>query len=205
MRRLLASLAVAALLAGCAGAAHRGVSEVKLDGAQALVIGSITYDSGQGQYGIAAHGTVPVGPSNFSASVGYSLWPPLGPLFDDALQKRGGTFAVQVAPGEYRLTGWFIRQGYINYRSTDPIDIVFTVEPGRATYLGNVHFESSGAVTLQDRRERDLPIIESRVAALTQAPLSIALAPGTRIENLGKGMARSITLPPPVIFIPVKR
>src|SRR5882672_3996390 len=108
MRSFIVLLLVA-LASSCASAASVP-SDFRFEptSGQALVVGSITYDSGLGLYSVDATGRD--GSSVFLASVGTPLWPAFSPQFDDALQKRGGTFAVAVTPGEYTLQRWSVRQ-----------------------------------------------------------------------------------------------
>lgn len=49
----------------------------------------------------------------------------------------GSTFALQVSPGKYRVTGWALDYGRANKSSTPPdIATEFEVEAGKTIYLG---------------------------------------------------------------------
>jgi hypothetical protein len=182
--RLLLTLFIAALTASCAST-NSVPSDFRFapDSAQGLVVGSITYDSGMGVYGIDGSGRN--GSSTFRAQTGYALWPPLGPEFDPALKKKGGTFAVSVAPGQYTLQRWNIMQGQRIYAAKHPLDLTFNVAPGQVTYLGSLHFDADGEVTLEDRSERDLPILRSRLPAIGNGVPAYTLRAGTKVEHIG--------------------
>jgi hypothetical protein len=150
---------------------------------QALVVGSITYDSGLGLYSVDATGRD--GSSVFMASVGTAMWPAFSPMFDDALQKKGGTFAVAVTPGQYTLQRWRIQQGPGIQASPQPIGIAFQASAGQITYLGNFHFDAEGNVTLEDRADRDLPVLRDRFKSAGIAQPAYALRAGARVEHLG--------------------
>jgi hypothetical protein len=157
---------------------------------QALIVGSITYDSGTGVYSVAA--TSRHGSSVFSARVGYPLWPPLGPEFDDALQKKGGTFAVPVTPGQYTLQRWSIRQGQRMFHPEQPIGLVFKADAGKVTYLGNFHFDANGEVALSDQAARDLPILRARLPAAAIATPAYSIPAGARLERIGNAEAKRV-------------
>ena len=197
MNRLCVAL-VAALLASCANVP----SDYKFDPTSndGLVVGSITYDSSLGLYSLVV--ISPGSSKLLKMSVGYSQWPPLGPLTDDALKARGGTYAIAAPAGSYRIVGWEIRQGAKITRSAAPIEVPFTVEKGRASYLGNLHFSEDWEVSLRDRSSRDLPVLRARYTVLEQAPLQFTIAKDMNIEKLGGEYRSQFQLP---IFIPIAR
>lgn len=193
-------LLLALALAGCANVpSDYKFSESNDEG---LIVGSITYDSSIGLYSLAV--VPPAGTKLPRINVGYAMWPPLGPLTDDALKARGGTFAVAVPAGTYQVVGWQITQGYKITRPTRPVSIPFTVEKGKASYVGNLHFDEDWKVALRDRSERDWPVLMSRYDSLKAAPLAFTIATGVDIQGLG-GDYDSRVVPPGVIFIPIRR
>jgi hypothetical protein len=193
-------LLLALALASCANVP----SDYKFNesSSEGLIVGSITYDTSIGLYALVV---VPsAGSIQPRINVGYAMWPPLGPLTDDALKVRGGTFAVAVPAGRYEVIGWQITQGYKITRPTRPVSIPFTVEKGKASYLGNLHFDEDWKVALRDRSERDLPILMNRYDSLKTAPLAFTIAKGVDIQALGGDYDSRIS-PPGVIFIPIRR
>jgi hypothetical protein len=198
MNRLLAVLA-AALFASCANVP----SDYKFDHTKddGLVIGSITYDSSLGLYSLVV--VSPGSSKPLVMSVGYSQWPPLGPLTDDALKARGGTYAITAPAGSYRIIGWQIRQGAKITRNSVAIDAPFTVEKGKASYLGNLHFSEDWDVSLRDQSSRDLPVLQTRYDVLKQAPLQFTIAKDTNIERLGGEYRSQFQMP--MIFVPIVR
>lgn len=198
MNRLLLALTLALLGASCANVP----SDYKFDPAKddGLVIGSITYDSSLGKYSLIV--ISPGSSKPLAMSVGYSQWPPLGPLNDDALKARGGTYAIAAPAGNYRIIGWEIRQGAKSTRNSAPIDVPFTVDKGKASYLGNLHFSEDWEVSLRDRSARDLPVLQTRYETLKQAPLQFTIAKDTNIEKLGGEYRSQFQIP---IFVPIVR
>lgn len=116
---------------------------------------------------------------------------PLGPRFDDALQKNGGTFAVAVNPGQYTLQRWVIQKGERVSMPPDSIGIPFVAEAGQVTYLGNFDFDGDGKVALRDRAERDLPVLRSRVPAIGASAPAYAIRAGAEVLDIGGGTAPS--------------
>lgn len=183
--RILGLLMIAALVTSCASTTSVP-NDFQFDAhsAQALIVGSITYESAIGRHGVEA--TARDGGPGFAAGVGYGAWPPLGPQFDEELRKKGGTFAVAVRPGQYTLQRWVVQSGQRTRAPAQPLLIPFNAVAGRMTYLGNFDFDADGNVTLADRAERDLPILRKRTPALGTAPPAVAIRSGARIDNLGK-------------------
>ena len=198
MRYLLALLSLA-LFSSC-GTTSGVARDFKLDpsGPNGLVVGTITYETFTGAYGLGWK--TQQGQARFTASVGFSNWPPLGPEYDPDLKAKGGTFAVVVPAGEYSVHGWWIRQGLTIYSPSTPVDIPFTVAAGKITYLGSLNFRKSDDVTLEDRAERDFPVLRARYHAMTNSPIAVAIAPGTKVESFGGEMNKRFLTP---IFIPV--
>ena len=188
------------VLAGCANVPSDYKFTESSD--EGLIVGSITYDSSLGLYSLAV---VPLAGTKLPRiNVGYAMWPPLGPLTDDALKARGGTFAVAVPAGAYQVVGWQITQGYKITRPSRPVSIPFTVETGKVSYLGNLHFDEDWKVALRDRSERDLPVLMSRYNSLKTAPLAFTISTGLDIQGLG-GDYDSRIVPPGMIFVPIRR
>lgn len=186
-------LLIALMVSSCASTSVPSDFRFGPQSAQGLIVGSITYDSAIGLYGVNA--TSRDGGSSFGARVGYSQWPPLGPLVDDALKMKGGTFAVAVVPGQYTLQRWSIQQGMMVYAADKPIGLVFKAEAGKVTYLGNFHFDTNGDVALSDQAVRDLPILHSRIPSAGITEPAYAVAAGTRLERIGNGNANRIDEP----------
>ena len=194
LRALVACLAVVA--SSCANVP----SDYKLDPAKpvGLVVGSITYESSIGEYGLVAQSIETS--KRIVFKVGHGEWTPFTRMHDDDLGMRGGTFAVEVPSGEYRIVGWQVRQGFSTSRSTHPVEVPFLVQSGQSTYLGNLHFSPHWVASLHDQATRDLPILERRFRALRSSPLAIAISEGTHLEQFGGGYMSRTDIP---IFIPV--
>ncbi len=195
-------------LSSCASPASQSsvAADYKIDaaGTRGLVVGSITYDSGLGLYSIA-WSPIAGGPG-YAGSVGWAIWPPLGPEYDDDLKAKGGTFAVEVPAGEYRLQKWSQRAGYMVYSAERPIGLTFRVEPRQVTYLGNFHFHKSDEVSLEDRSLRDIPILKARFTAVNAAVVGMSFASGFSLRAIGGDSQRTMDTPGYIpIFVPVKR
>jgi len=88
---------------------------------------------------------------------------------------RGNVFAVELPAGEYEIFNYSLSSGFAHGSGEEPLSLRFTVEPHRATYIGNFLFRRTagfGATVLgvnishADFSERDLPIIHSKYASL---------------------------------------
>lgn len=188
-------LASAALLSSCANVP----SDYRFDASKAegLVVGSITYDGSLGLYALIL--TAPPGVDAPRIQVGSSMWPALTPQFDEGLKATGGTFAVALPAGDYKIQAWDVRQGQRSRSSSAPIDIAFSVERGRATYLGNLHFSKQLVVSLRDRSSRDMAVLQTRYEALKSAPLTLSIDKDMDLQGLGGSYRQSYQIP---VYIP---
>jgi hypothetical protein len=195
----IASYALAALaLTSCANISGSYKFDPSSD--EGLIVGTITYDTSLGLYWLYVKPSTSAPPPKID--VGSSMWPPLTPQFDDALQAKGGTYAVAVKAGKYTVQGFGVKQGYTMYRSTVPIGIEVVVEKGKTTYLGNLHFWKDDQVSLRDKSSRDIPALKAKYEVLRSAPIAFTIAEGTEIKGLG-GEFQSRTQFP--IMIPIGR
>ena len=167
---------------------------------EGLLVGSITYDTSLGLYWLYVKPSGANPPPKID--VGSSMWPPLSPQFDDALQAKGGTYAVAVKSGKYTLQSFGVKQGYTTYSSTVPIGIEILVEKGKTTYVGNLHFWKDDTVSLQDKSGRDIPALKAKYEVLRSAPLAFTIADGTEIKGLGGPFQSRTQIP---IMVPVGR
>lgn len=207
LRRLLRLLPLVTL-AACANVS----SDFKFDPSkpEGLVIGSISYESGLGRFFLVATSGTTAKPVEFA--FGCALVPCLQPSDDPRFSRaevpaqRGGGFAVVVPEGSYRISSWRVARGYMMSRSAKPIDIEFTVVRGRASYIGNLHFDADWEnVTLRDKADRDLPLLRNEYPALQAAGLAFTIAPGTVVSRLGGQYQTDVELPRQPLFVPVRR
>lgn len=208
-RRLAAWLAPLVLaLASCANISEDFAFDAAKD--TGVVIGSISYESGYGRYMLTAKEKSTGKPVSFG--FGCTLVPCFTGSDDQRFsknetpQQRGGGFAVEVPAGEYQITGWLVLQGQKRSFSTMPIDLAVTVAKGKASYIGNLHFDADWEnVQLRDKAERDLPILREEYEVLRSAPLAFSIAAGTRIEHLGgDGYQTRYAAPVFIPIVPVK-
>lgn len=165
-----------------------------------LVVGTITYEPFGGKYSVSAINKLD-NKLNIELSAGSSQWHPFAKVTDDDLKMRGDTFAIEASAGEYLMGRWHIQQGPKWYNGTRPLGFTFRVEPGKVTYLGNIHFVAKEYVNLQDMSERDLPILEARFPAIKTTPMAFAIAKGTKLERLGGEADWGMRMTP--LFVPV--
>lgn len=199
LRAVLAGLT--AVLSACANIS----SDYKFDAKkpEGLIVGSITYERSIGLYGLVLE--APAGVEVPRIQVGSSMWPALSPLYDEALKAKGGTFAVAVPEGRYKIRSWFVKEGAFVTEPTAPIDIVLTVERGKATYLGNLHFTQSRVAALRDRASRDIPVLETRYSVLKTAPVSFTIETNADLQGVGGRALRSFQPPAYIpIVVPVR-
>jgi hypothetical protein len=192
-------------LASCAGTP----TDFKFDPARntGLVVGSISYEGGLGRYVLVAKD------KSTGAIVSFNFGCTLVPCFtstdDEKFSKgevpkqRGGGFAAEVPAGEYQIVAWQIVQGAKRSTSTSPIDIPLMVEKGKASYVGNLHFDAHWEnIQLRDKVQRDLPLLQAQYPVLEKTPLAYSIAAGTSIEKLGGSYQSRIKFP---VIIPIVR
>jgi hypothetical protein len=93
---------------------------------------------------------------------------------------RTRLITTELPAGSYEIHKWV----HVDMRGVAEPDesftVPFTVTPGRATYIGNVHValgESRYAVRTFDRSERDLSLLFSRYPALQRESLDVTISP----------------------------
>jgi hypothetical protein len=171
--------AMALVLAACAPLGTTNVDPGYRPGAKGVLVTSVTasgYNPGTLLYQVvrsdAPTQTVATIPLNDEAQ---GLDWKLG---DPQVRHSGyGRLAVmELPPGDYEFRRTFIHvSAEESYASKGAVGYRFTILPGKATYLGNVHVDiervsvsrMQPAYTLTDRRSRDLPILHRKYAALT--------------------------------------
>lgn len=204
----------AALLSACAAPNIDKDFKLEKAASSGIACGSITYQGGYASFRL--HLEKLGSGETFKIEHGNSqtLNPMLafkGEPINPALKQTGSVFAVELPNGRYVLKSWQIGQGMAQVWSTGPTGVEFEVKAGEAIYLGNFHFRgsanfgrllTSGALTLKDQSERDLPAIRAEFDALKASPLTQALAVGANFQNVGGASDGKVTIP---IFVPVVR
>lgn len=122
----------------------------------------------------------------------YALPPtlPLGtPGPSEFSDSDGSVFAIALAPGDYILSRWEIEVGaYAIIYPVEPVPLPFTVEKGKATYIGNLHMFfrtgrniiglpsiDDGRPVISDRSERDIPMLLKRYPNLKREEIGIKI------------------------------
>jgi hypothetical protein len=170
---------VAVLIAGCAAIGTPNVDRDYRPGANGLLVVSLTasgYNPGTLWFQVVRAGSTTQAVASIPVNdEAYGLdWLP-----GDLATENGGSgrvAVVELAPGEYELRRWVINvSNQAAFSSTRAFGYRFTIVPGKATYLGSVHVDiQRGAsparlpfeISLQDRRERDLPIVHRKYSAV---------------------------------------
>jgi hypothetical protein len=106
---------------------------------------------------------------------------------DEDLKVEGRPLVANLPIGRYEISGYGMETTIVRAYHKMSTPLVFNVEAGKTTYLGNVHFANIAwnwryrpEVTLSDEATRDLPILKKRFEGLATAPVSVAVKPGTR-------------------------
>jgi hypothetical protein len=158
-----------------------------------VVVGSITHETSNGTYRLGIVGKP--GQRIQAPSVGGGFLP-FGKQMDDDLKEKGGTFELELPPGQYRIVAWSIRRGSTDTQSAQPFDIPFTVESGKISYLGNLHFDAHWEnVSLRDRASRDMPVLLKRVPKLAALEVAYTIRKDANLERLGTGYKSRSDIP----------
>jgi hypothetical protein len=172
-----------------------------------LVVGSISYESANAAFTLYAKNTLSgklfkleggcLPPCFFTSGDGrFTDEQPLG--------QRGYGYAVEVPAGDYLIAGWRASKASVIYHSVRSPDIPFKVEPGKVTYLGNLHFDPHWQdVQLRDRSFRDLAALRVTYPVLVSAPLAVTISDDVVIHRVGGGYTGYMN--PPTIYGPARR
>jgi hypothetical protein len=192
MHQFLRYLLVPFVITLCACASHEPAPTATTT-PPGLVVGSITHETSNGTYRLGIVGKP--GQRIQAPSVGGGFLP-FGKQMDDDLKEKGGTFDLELPPGQYRIVAWSIRRGSTDTQSAQPFDIPFTVESGKISYLGNLHFDPHWEnVSLRDRASRDMPILLKRVPKLATLEVAYAIRKDANLERLGNGYKSRSDIP----------
>ena len=178
VRNVIACIAVAGgLLAGCAPTGTANIEPGHQPTDKGLLVASVTLsgpDPGQLSYQVVRVGAsgetvviIPVNDPQFGLDWRHG---------DPAVQGGGfGRLAVlELPPGDYELRRGFIHVSAQESYTSRRYGYRFTIQPGKATYLGNVHVDIAGAsgkgvqarTSIVDRRGRDLPLLHKKYAGI---------------------------------------
>jgi hypothetical protein len=202
--RLVSALSLSVLSAACSNIP----ADYKFDPNKptGVVIGSVSWESSMGKYAMFA--VSDTNPKGVEFSFGCSIFP-CTPTNDsdfsgkEVPKQRGGGFAIEAPEGKYRIVSWHVTRGYISSRSSEPINIEFVVERGKASYIGNLHFDSDWEdVKLRDKASRDIPLLQSKYTVLKSTPMAYTITPGAEVAKLGGSYQTRISYP---LFIPIVR
>jgi hypothetical protein len=111
---------------------------------------------------------------------------------------NGGTgrvAVIELAPGEYELRRWVMNGGARGgaFSSRRPFGYRFVIEPGKVTYVGNVHVDLQRTanvdtvpyrMSVNDQRERDLAIVRRKHPAVAGSPIVFAGAAQGRRDDI---------------------
>ena len=181
LRLITIALVCGALLGGCAGTAAPKVDPAYRLTSKGLLVASVTvsgYNPGTFSHQVvrAASPTETVVTIPINDEANALDWR----LGDPAVRDGGyGRLAVvELDPGDYELRRGIIRvSAQEAYVSSHAFGYRFTIVPGKATYLGNVHVhielsadrQIRSSEVLLDRRSRDLPILYRGYSGVQQA------------------------------------
>jgi hypothetical protein len=210
------TLLLTAVLAGCAASNIGGDYVLDSKHGTGVVAGTITYFGSYASYRLHIANEQ----SNQTYRIEHGDSQTLNPLLafkgeaiNPALQRTGSAFAVELPAGTYAVRSWQVSQGAANVWSTAPTGVQFTVQPGKAIYLGNFHFKETSrvmravtgaSVSLNDETTRDIPALTKSFPSLRSTPITQSLEAGTRIDSIGGKSDGRISVPIP-IFVPVVR
>ncbi len=187
-RHLLAFVAIA--LSACASNEPASTTPTAPPG---FIVGSITHETSNGSYRLEIAGKP--GQRIIGPRVGGGLIP-FSKQTDDDLKEKGVTFDLDLPPGDYRIVAWSIRRGTTDTKSAEPFEIPFTVESGKISHLGNLHFDAHWEnVSLRDQASRDMPIIRKRNSKLATLDIAYTIRQSASLERLGNGYKSRSDIP----------
>lgn len=93
---------------------------------------------------------------------------------------RTRLIVMELPAGAYEIHRWVDIDWRGVLEPDEPFTVPFTVAPGRAAYVGNVHVargETRYAVRTFDRSERDLSLLFTRYPALQRESVDVTISP----------------------------
>lgn len=90
----------------------------------------------------------------------------------------GRVVSLRLPAGEYEFYAWTLREadayGSVESSPARAFSYRFTVSPGGATYIGQLNLqvsEQGSAITVEDRRERDIALLGQKAPTIVAAPI----------------------------------
>jgi hypothetical protein len=198
MLKLVWCISFFILLSGCSTNSALIKQGVEIDTNKGVILASVTHNgSGSGSYFYKKEGDKE--PNKMEAvSSGFSGNSP--DEYPDDLDRAGRLLAFEVDAGKYYLSDWSIfisfYGGYKIISPKEPVAAEFMVEPGKITYLGNLHTETlygknifgitiagSGMSIIENREDIDLEKLNKKYPMLSGWPMVIDIPKFKEVEG----------------------
>lgn len=192
---LLSNFVFIAIIALTGCATQNVTSSYSLDASNknGIAIASITYQGLDSGYGVLYRELSGKTSGLFEAGHGVKLIP-LPNKSDFGTIAKGKLVVAELSPGEYEIFNWRISSGYASVSPKNKFSIHFTIEPGKAVYIGNFNFiqtrsmgltVTGGELTFKGEQDRDLTTLKSMYPNFANTPISYATPADVSISKLG--------------------
>ncbi|QLC73831.1 hypothetical protein LPB260_24285 [Pseudomonas sp. LPB0260] len=197
------------LLCGCVTTNVSKNYSLKENSGTGLVVGSITYDGSYSGYAVSYRRAPSEASGRFQSGQSNVVIPyfPAGEF--ETMGINGNLIAAELPAGDYVIDAWSVGSGAAFVRPTRPFSILFSVIPGKATYIGNFHFTQlsrmgltvTGAkVDFSDKRERDSDVLKKHYPNLSTVSIVSAVEPGLHVTELGGLHHTTISIDVPITY-----
>jgi hypothetical protein len=173
-----------------------------------VVVTSITYSGMYSGYSVRYASRDGKTTGKFMVGQGVMLIPYFPDMDIEEKGMKGNVVAAELPAGQYEINGWQVSSGYTTIQPTSPVQIHFTVEPGKRLYLGNFHFEQTQSMGLtvtgvkvgfSDQEGRDMNVVAKKYPNVAISQRGGTVPKRVAIESLGGVGGAKTSIP---IFLP---
>jgi hypothetical protein len=192
------------VLAGCATTSVPATYTPSETSGKGVVVASITYSGRYAGYSVMYASSDGRTTGKFMVGKGMVLIPYFPDMDFEEKEMKGEVVVAELPAGQYVINGWRVSSGYANIGPTSPVQVRFTVEPGKKVYLGSFHFEQTRSMGLTvtgvkvgftDREMRDMNVVARKFPGVASSPSGGSAPHGITIDALGGGGNTTMSAP----------
>ena len=192
------------VLSGCATTSVPANYAPSENSGKGVVVTSITYSGRYAGYSVMYASSDGKTTGKFMVGKGMVLIPYFPDMDFEEKGMKGEVVVAELPAGQYEINGWHVSSGYASIRPASPVQVRFTVEPGKKVYLGSFHFEQTRSMGLTvtgvkvgfaDQEVRDMNVVAKKYPGVASSPSGGTVPQRTTIDALGGGGSTRMSAP----------
>lgn len=169
-----------------------------------IVVTSITYSGMYSGYSVMYASSDGKTKGEFTVGKGVVLIPYFPDMDFEEKGMKGDVVVAELPAGQYEINSWQVSSGHAIIRPVSPVQVRFTVEPGKKLYLGSFHFEQTRSmgfavtgvkVGFADQESRDMNVVAKKYPNVASSPRGGTVPQRVAIDSLGGDGSTKISVP----------